>query len=106
MTDAGARHELLYDTEAALRLVDGEVRAMTGRDDLAAASGHPALLEQAGGELRALLAELREGRAVLDALAHNTSGPDRASTREVAAAAGVLADLEARLSSTAERLGR
>lgn len=105
MTDVGARHELLYDTEAALRLVDGEVRAMTGTDHPSPASTRPALLERAGGEVRALLTLLRERRAALDALADDR-GPDHESTREVAAAVGVLADIEARLSSTAERLGR
>jgi hypothetical protein len=106
VTDVGARHQLLYDTEAALRLVDGEVRAMTGSDDAGPASSRPALLERAGGEVRALLAQLRERRAALDALADGLAGPEHATTREVAAAAGVLAELEARLSSTAERLGR
>ena len=84
MTAVGARHELLYDTEAALSLVDGEVRAMTGEPRRAAVapcgplqgamqSGStlaalPFILERANDEIQAVLANLRDSRTALAAL--------------------------------------
>ncbi len=78
------RHELFYNTETALSMVDGEVRAMTGEprratpapsDPLqdAARGGStlaalPFILERANGEIHAVLANLRQSRAALDAL--------------------------------------
>lgn len=73
MTATGARRELFYDTETALRLVDGEVRAMTGAgaEPAALPSGPAALplvLERANAEIYAVLANLRDSRAALEVL--------------------------------------
>ncbi len=73
-----ARHELLYDTETALRLVDGEVRAMTGEGrgaGVVSPGAHgcglaalPFILERANEEIQAVLSNLRDSRAALEAL--------------------------------------
>lgn len=78
MTVVGARHELFYDTETALRMVDGEVRAMTGegRGGGVTRSGAqqtslaalPCILERANDEIQAVLGSLRDSRAALEAL--------------------------------------
>lgn len=95
MTAVGARHALLYDTEAALRLVDGEVRALTAGD---AAPGPPAF-EQASAEVRAVLASVRNSRAVLEGL---EAADQTAAVQAVAGPA--LSDIEERLVLLAELL--
>jgi hypothetical protein len=53
-----ARHEVLYDTEAALRLVDHEIAAMHGGNPFAGNPGPPGAPEHpAAAHLRALLAQ-------------------------------------------------
>ena len=75
MTAVGARHELFYDTETALRMVDGEMRAMTGevRGARVALPGSslaalPFILERANDEIQAVLGTLRESRLALESL--------------------------------------
>lgn len=90
-----ARHELLYDTEAALGLVDGEVRAMTGH------AAPPPALVRAQDQLHAVIAELRARRAAVGALdgawGTNVRQAQDAATQQLAFAAGALTDVECRL---------
>ncbi|GJG86637.1 hypothetical protein tb265_18180 [Gemmatimonadetes bacterium T265] len=125
MTAVGARHELLYDTETALRLVDGEVRAMTG--DARAVDGAAAfvpgaglaavapVLDRANAEIQTVLDSLRESRAALEALASATfEKPQHTSEklpdalqvrdttrRQLAYAAGVLTEMQEHLAVVA-----
>ncbi len=94
MTAVTRRHALLYDTETALRLIDGEVRAMTGESG---ADAVPLVLERARTEIRAVLGSLHDGRAALDAL------EVRAITaQQLATAASALVALEHRLARIIE----
>ena len=78
MTTVGARHELFYDTETVLRLVDDEVRAMTDEGRAADApfsvaqgsslAALPLILERANAEIQTVLGSLRDSRAALDTL--------------------------------------
>ena len=75
MTAVGARHELFYDTDAVLRMVDGEVRAMTGDLRRGAVAPHgsslaalPFILARANDEIQAVLGNLRDSRQALEAL--------------------------------------
>lgn len=86
-----SRSALLYDTEASLRLVDGELRAMGGEAPAAAAPNAPRtaaehlralldqpegapvglaalpfILERANSEIQAVLANLRDSRSALE----------------------------------------
>lgn len=103
MTAVGARHALFYDTEAALRLVDGEVRALTGADDTPAS---PAV-ERASAEVHAVLASVRDRRAVIEGLESadhaDVPGP-RVAAQLLAHAARALTDVEERLLMLAELL--
>ncbi len=102
MTAVAARQELYYDTETALRLVDGEIRAMTDADPtrdasdapLSGLAALPAILGRANEEIEAVLGNLRDGRAALDALETATVGKLRQTSdklREVTSATEVAA---------------
>jgi hypothetical protein len=87
MSTPSARTALLYDTEASLRLVDGELRALDGGDAgapapgpadhlralLASPAGQPVglaalpfILERANAEIQGVLANLRDSRTALE----------------------------------------
>jgi len=97
-----ARTALLYDTEAMLRLVDGELRALGDEggappepphaapapDGLA---GIPVMLERAAGEIRAVLAALRDGRTALEAATVEKLQRTGDKLREVTSATEVAA---------------
>ena len=69
MTAVSGRHELYYDTETALRLIDGEVRAMTGEPQRASTlAALPFILERANDEIQAVLGNLRDSRVALESL--------------------------------------
>ena len=75
MTAVAARNELFYDTDTALRMVDGEMRAMTGEARTAGVvmpgsslAALPFILERANDEIQAVLGNLRESRLALEAL--------------------------------------
>ena len=75
MTAVGARHELYYDTETALRMVDGEMREMTGEvrgtrtaPTAPSLAALPFILERANEEIQAVLGNLRESRDALESL--------------------------------------
>lgn len=76
MTGVAGRQELFYDTETALRLVDGEVRAMTDAGPacdvpgvpLSGLAALPLVLGRANREIQVVLANLRDSRAALEAL--------------------------------------
>lgn len=123
--------EVLYDSEAVLRLVDAEVarlQAQDGLDDDArpgrvggarregpdgtpAMLPLPAVLSGAGAELRALLASLRESRSTLEsatashhAAEHPAPGhpaPGRPAAPPLHEVAMTLAQIERRLSDVA-----
>lgn len=123
--------EVLYDSEAVLRLVDAEVarlQAQDGLDDDArpgrvggarregpdgtpAMLPLPAVLSGAGAELRALLASLRESRSTLESAtaSHHAAGhpapgypaPDRPAAPPLHEVAMTLAQIERRLSDVA-----
>jgi chemotaxis regulatin CheY-phosphate phosphatase CheZ len=97
-----ARTALLYDTEAMLRLVDGELRALGGDEggsppeqSHAAApdglAGIPVMLERAAGEIRAVLAALRDGRTALEAATVEKLQRTGDKLREVTSATEVAA---------------
>jgi hypothetical protein len=98
-----ARTALLYDTEAMLRLVDGELRALGGdeggppADPPRAApapdglAGIPVMLERAAGEIRAVLAALRDGRTALEAATVEKLQRTGDKLREVTSATEVAA---------------
>lgn len=123
--------EVLYDSEAVLRLVDAEVarlQAQDGLDDDArpgrvggarregldgtpAMLPLPAVLSGAGAELRALLASLRESRSTLESAtaSHHAAGhpapghpaPGRPAAPPLHEVAMTLAQIERRLSDVA-----
>lgn len=123
--------EVLYDSEAVLRLVDAEVarlQAQDGLDDDArpgrvggarregpdgtpAMLPLPAVLSGAGAELRALLASLRESRSTLESAtaSHHEAGhpapghpaPGRPAAPPLHEVAMTLAQIERRLSDVA-----
>jgi hypothetical protein len=102
-----ARTALLYDTEAMLRLVDGELRALGGDEGGAppeppdagphaapapdGLAGIPVMLERAAGEIRAVLAALRDGRTALEAATVEKLQRTGDKLREVTSATEVAA---------------
>ena len=123
--------EVLYDSEAVLRLVDAEVARLQAQDGLdddarpgrvggARREGPdgtptmlplPAVLSGAGAELRALLASLRESRSTLESAtaSHHAAGhpapghpaPGRPAAPPLHEVAMTLAQIERRLSDVA-----
>lgn len=111
-----ARHELLYDTEAALRLVDSELSAMgaapapeADTPTVGSAAHHlrgllsqpegapvglaalPFILERANEEIQAVLANLRDSRSALETATVEKLQHTSAKLKEVTSATEVAA---------------
>lgn len=90
-----ATHELLYDSEATLRLVDSALADLRGRpaepETPAAIAALPQLLLQAYGEIINILGSLREGRGALERAAVEKIHRTHEGLREVSSATEVVA---------------
>ena len=95
-------HEALYESEAALRLVDQEISDLRGDD--ARRTPHlvdvPSILLQANVQIVEVLAQLRSARAAFVTLA-----TDDAAIQQHAHASAALTDIEERLADVARRFG-
>lgn len=86
-------HEVLYESEAALRLVDQGITGLTDVRDVAAPSAPtislaelPNILEQANAQILTVLARLRESRAALQTTALEKLQTTHEKIREVTSA--------------------
>jgi chemotaxis regulatin CheY-phosphate phosphatase CheZ len=91
-----ARHEVLYETEAALRLVDHELEALRpDRPEPPAPppglASLPLVLERANQEIRAVLANLRDSRSALETATVEKLQDTSEKLREVTSATEVAA---------------
>ena len=98
-------HEALYESEAALRLVDQEISdlrgdGLRGDDALRPPSlvDVPSILLQANVQIVEVLAQLRSARTAFVSLAS-----DNAATRQHSQAFAALTDIEERLADVARR---
>ena len=96
-SDDAARAALLYDTEASLRLVDTELRALDAAPG-APPGAHPLglnalplVLERANAEIQGVLANLRETRAALETSTVEKLQHTSSKLREVTSATEVAA---------------
>lgn len=93
-------HEALYESEAALRLVDQEISDLRGDSALRTLRlvDVPSILLQANVQIVEVLAQLRSARAAFVSLA-----TDDAATPQHAHASAALTDIEERLADVARR---
>ena len=95
--------EVLYESEAALRLVDQELSQLRASDDDvlqhdADFTGSAELLAQASAQMQSLVDEIRQGRAcLLDAVVEVHGTPMHTSTNVLGLANGLLGNVETRL---------